>query len=162
MKSHRISELFLCRVASVMSAISQISHFTLLATEDCDLSDPSLYCQHFLMLFEFTRGLRQGVVYTRTIWRHSICQHQSELTLIWLFLDQNKKQKWGKVGGSPRWKYLCSISFIVQPMKYHFHMVLFRRFTLGIMQLNDCARASLKGATPKPVNSQVVSCVAII
>lgn len=34
MKSHPISEVFLCKEASAMSAMSQISHFTLLAIED--------------------------------------------------------------------------------------------------------------------------------
>lgn len=55
----------------------------------------------------------------------------------------------------------CSI-FIVQPMKITSIWFYSDGSHFGIMQLNDCARASLKGATPKPVNSQAVFCVTII
>ena len=55
----------------------------------------------------------------------------------------------------------CS-TFIVQPMKITSIWFYSEGSCFGIKQLNDCARASLKGPTSKPVNSQAVSCVAII
>ena len=126
---------------------------TLASRRGSHSNDSYLSSQHSLMLFEFPQGLRQRVLYTRNLFDDTplsapFCLPGSGWADPYLaFPIPNKKQKRGKVGGSPKGEVPCS-TFIIQPMKITSTLFYPEGSHIEIKQLSDCARVSLKGVGP--------------